>query len=740
MAAIAHYFDSRRLVHLLVGAAGFAALSWEILWQIKSALALGVSAWGTAITLAVTMGGMSVGAWLSGYFLRHQTLLRPVRIYGLMEAAVGLAGLWLLPGFQLVENIDTELYRVSPANAPMLHLLGIIAVLGVPTICMGATIPVFGLVARQFQTSIATLYGLNTLGAACGTLIAAFVLIPQFGVTYTAWIIAALDIAIGITTWLLAPGEPSALPAEASASRDITPLKFGSEHVLVLITGFATCALEVAWFRSLISAFQSTTSAFAIMLSALLIALGVAARLVPWFKHLQISLGMLSCWSGVLILALTPVIERFDLISHDRSSEQLIIDWFVLTLFVIGAPVLLLGVALPWVLDDQRSSRNWGKLYALNTLGAIAGSVCAAWLLLPAVGFARTAWLVGVMVAAVGIFIAPSQHRLKLCAYTVLGLLIAMTFESGAGRTRIQGWVRDGKEPSKILEFYEGPEATTSAIEYTNGTRALVINGFRAAAQTSLSHYMPWMGHLPMLLHPNPKNALVICFGTGQTANAVRQENPESLDIIDINPRVPMLAHNFNANEDVLHDPRVKVTIMDGRAYMRRTGKTYDVITLEPMPPTFAGVNALYSKEFYETAKRRLSAHGVMAQWLPFHLVSPYYMASIAKTFTAVFPNALLWIDPLSSTGIIVGTVQNDIPLTSIWPGFQRLGNERDLSEAATRGAVLLDAHGLERYGATGIIVSDDNQLLAYGKAVDSVYHNNANKGDNLKLLDQFKQ
>ena len=131
----------------------------------------------------------------------------------------------------------------------------------------------------------------------------------------------------------------------------------------------------------------------------------------------------------------------------------------------------------------------------------------------------------------------------------------------------------------KLLRSFEGPEANVAAVVGEGRQRMLVIDGFVAASQLGgykgrfQDGYMAWMGHLPMLLHPDPKNALVICFGTGQTANAVRQENPTSLDIVDINPRVIKLAHNFDTNQDVLHDPRVKVTIMDGRAYMQRTTK-----------------------------------------------------------------------------------------------------------------------------------------------------------------------
>jgi hypothetical protein len=211
----------------------------------------------------------------------------------------------------------------------------------------------------------------------------------------------------------------------------------------------------------------------------------------------------------------------------------------------------------------------------------------------------------------------------------------------------------------------------------------------------------------------------VICFGTGQTANAVRNENPESLDIVDVNPRIFKVAHRFSSNEDVLHDPKVKAIVMDGRAYLRRTSKVYDVITLEPMPPTDAGVNALYSREFYQLARERLGPDGIIAQWLPFHCVAPLHSASIARTFTEVFPNAILWLDPQAKTdGILLGTKDDSVPLGERWPGFARNGIKRDMDEPTVREGVMLNPRELEKYSANGIVVSDDNQILTYGKAL----------------------
>ena len=163
-------------VHLMVIVGGVAALSWEVLWQLRSTLALGVSALGTSLTLATTMAGMTAGSLTAGQILRRRTGVRALRAYGALELVIGVAGVLMLAGFSWLEVLDARIYRLAPELAPTLHALGIALLLGIPTFAMGATVPLFQLVARQQGTSIARLYGLNTAGAALGVLLISFIL------------------------------------------------------------------------------------------------------------------------------------------------------------------------------------------------------------------------------------------------------------------------------------------------------------------------------------------------------------------------------------------------------------------------------------------------------------------------------------------------------------------------------------------------------------------------------------
>jgi hypothetical protein len=220
---------------------------------------------------------------------------------------------------------------------------------------------------------------------------------------------------------------------------------------------------------------------------------------------------------------------------------------------------------------------------------------------------------------------------------------------------------------------------------------------------------MAWMGHLPALAAGRLDRALVICFGTGQTANAVRQHHPRHLDLVDISRDVLAAASWFVSNQGVLHDPVARPTVMDGRAFLRRSRARFDIVTLEPMPPNFAGTNSLYSREFYRLVRERLSDDGAVAQWVPFHLIAPDDMRSIVRTFIDAFPYARMWIDD-GGTGILVGRT---LPWTRPTAPLRVVPLSPHQIEARYEYAPA----DLERVAQGAAAVTDDNQLLAYGTA-----------------------
>ena len=213
----------------------------------------------------------------------------------------------------------------------------------------------------------------------------------------------------------------------------------------------------------------------------------------------------------------------------------------------------------------------------------------------------------------------------------------------------------------KLLEYKEGNFSTLSVIENEkSGARTLYMNGFSTATVSDSiggSSYMQAMGFVPMVLHPNPKKAMVICFGTGNTTGTVSLFPGVKVDSIEIDKNVLSLAHHFKKwNQNVLEKNNVQTIIQDGRTFTRWTKNKYDVITLEPMSPVQAGTVNLYTKDFYELSANILNKNGIMMQWLPLHLVGPEDARSILKTFQEVFPHTSIWNSFLTRIVLVVGS------------------------------------------------------------------------------------
>src|SRR5580658_5752927 len=336
----------------LVFLGGVAALCWEVLWQLEASLAMGVSAKGTALTLVATMGGMSLGAALAGRALRTRRIRRPLRLYGTLELVVGLSGVvLLLPSFRALERVSDALYASHPGLTGAVHFVGIVLLLGPPTLAMGASIPVFGLMTRGSALSVASLYAANTAGAALGVLLLSFLFLPHLGVELAAIAIACLNLSVAAVCWVsrseAPPWAAAADPTESAGGKVGWPA-----GAVVFVSGFVSLGLEVAWFRALRAAFLNTTQAFAIMLVSVLLPLAGGAALASRLVRRRIPLGAPLAAGGAAILLATPVVERFD-----RLADLLALDfwstialWLGAALAVIGPPMVLLGACLPWVL------------------------------------------------------------------------------------------------------------------------------------------------------------------------------------------------------------------------------------------------------------------------------------------------------------------------------------------------------------------------------------------------------
>ncbi len=743
---------SRLASYLSLFLAGLAALSWQVLWHLDLSLALGVSAQGAALTVGTVMVGMMAGALWAGKRWNGEAMGNPWRTYAGLELCIG--GLAWLPRLAMpgLEKLDAFVYATYPSAAAGVSVLSLALTLGPATFAMGASIPVFGLIGRRSGCRISGLYAANTLGAAVGSLLVALLLLPSLGRFGAAVLVSATNLSVallglGLSRRAAMSEAKETVAAEPSVAR--VPLRVAL--LLSWVTGVVTFGLEVSWFRLLRAAWLSTSDSFAIMLFSFLISLGVGAAVSKRLRSLRETLPVLLCLAAAGIWLGTAVIERMDAwgdVGGDYGPR--LVMRVLAALLGMGPAVLLIGMSLPALLDDRQQPRQWAWLFAANTLGAVMGSTVVAWGWMEWLGPVRSAWLLGVLLLGFALpWVSTWKGRGAALGFCGFCLLIAWAADSGIGTTRVQGPTAFVRKEHQIIAHRNGPDQTTSVVRTREGYTLLFMDGYAASGEVGgNTGYMDAMGRLPMLMHRGPAEALVICFGTGQTARAVLDENPAHLDIVDVNPSVFDLAGHFASNRQVLSDPRTEVRTMDGRAWLRRESRRYDVITLEPMPPFFAGSNSLYSVEFYELIRDRLGADGCVAQWFPIHLLTPSDARAVAAAFVRVFPQSILWFDPRShdaagvkQQGILIGRKGTQPP--GDWPGYDRdSASQRPYAVEVTEAGVLLSAAELAEYVAGIEPVTDDNQRLSFGK--DGLHQANLRgrsvAAENRAVLDGYRR
>jgi spermidine synthase len=213
--------------------------------------------------------------------------------------------------------------------------------------------------------------------------------------------------------------------------------------------------------------------------------------------------------------------------------------------------------------------------------------------------------------------------------------------------------------------------------------------------------YMRAMAHVPLLLHPDPRRALLICFGVGMTADAIRTHTTiERVDVVDLNPTVYFLNRWFAPwNGGVIGDRRLRLHADDGRQFLEAAADSWDFVTMEPPPPLQPGISRLYSLEFYDAVRRHLRPGGIASQWLPEYQMDERGTDLVVATFVKSFPNTFLFVG-FGRELILVGSNE---PF-----GFRGLA-ARLSGEPAVRAA--LATSGLDSPGAilATILRTDDS-------------------------------
>jgi spermidine synthase len=632
------------------------------------------------------MGGMALGAFFGGRIADRAR--RPLMIFALCEAGIGLFGAASPAMLHAVQTLCANLPFLSGTSTGTHAFARIIIAVGVlliPTMLMGATFPVINRVVaakdRPPGRDIGVIYAVNTFGAIFGTIMTGFFLLPALGMSVSVLMAAILNclVAVGalfVSRRYAGTGATAALMKTTENEAAQHPPATWLFPFVLVCSGFCAMAFELLWSRALVFFLTSTTYAFTTVLSVILAGLAVgglfAAAITKkrrdpagWLAALLLCIGIGGFASPFLLHALDPAI-------HFAEGRLVHVWWqwiairYAVSFAVVFPPALCMGAIYPLAIGASCRSldttgRTIGSLSSLNTLGGIAGSLAAAFLLVPAFGIQRSLVVVALVNCIAGLMVMVSALKnswKRTVAATVAAVSMAaacLTFSGRHPMILYSRAIRDAQGPVSLVSYKEDQVASVAVIKNNRG-RTLNIDGFNAAG-TFRYEYMHLLAHLPLLLSPSPDSVLVICFGTGTTCGtAAIHPTVKQVDCAEISPAVIASARYFSdVNYHAAQNQKVRFIIDDGRNYLLRSPRRYNVITLEPMHPYLASATNLYSADFYKLCRSRLAEHGVMAQWAPLHVLSrPQYRMLIAG-FASAFPHTSLWF--LGTEGILIGSL-----------------------------------------------------------------------------------
>jgi spermidine synthase len=657
---------------VLFAGSGCSALIYEIVWYQLLQLVIGSTAISLGVLLATFMGGLCLGSMalprLAAVRKRH-----PLQVYAFVEFGIGVCGILALLGMPLVDGIYTA---AVGHGMPAMLLRAVVSAICLlpPTLLMGASLPA---AARWLETTpeglswMGLLYGANTAGAVLGCLLAGFYLLRVFDMAAATWVAAGINAGVALASLALARKTAGrAMPfGEKAPAAEAAPRPW-TIYLTIALSGACALGAEVIWTRLLGLLLGATVYTFSIILAVFLTGLGtgsaVAALLLRGRMRPRLALGVCQillagavAWTAYMLAGSLPYWPINPLLSSS--------PWYSFQMDVVRAiwtvlpATLLWGASFPFALaavtargDDP--GRKIGGIYAANTAGAIVGSLAASVVLVPWIG---TQGSERALIALAGLGGAFALGPLVWRARTPAGAVFL------AGSLAAAAWLASGvngvpsmliaygrrvltsASNSRILYAGEGMNSSIAISQWNDGAVQFHVSGkVEASTEPYDMRLQRMLGHMPALMHPNPRSVLVVGFGAGVTAGSfVVHPGIQRIVICEMEPLIPPVAARYfgKENYNVLNDKRVEVVYDDARHYILTTREKFDIITSDPIHPWVKGSATLYSREYFELVRRHLNPGGVITQWVPLYESDLQTVKSELATFFDVFPNGSIW-------------------------------------------------------------------------------------------------
>jgi spermidine synthase len=727
--------SQRRLLGLCFFLSGASGLILQVAWSKELSYLLGNTLYAVATVVAAFMGGLGLGSALASRW--GGRFANPLKAYAAMEACIAFLGAASVPVLRSLGGTFSAFYAMAGEHHALfllMRFLLVFAVTALPATLMGMTLPVVagapGRREERYEREAGWLYGVNTLGAVAGTLLAGFALLPMLGLFKSCLAAAAVQSSVAALAWAMGRrvGAIEDVRARAGGEKAVPAHAWTPAMRLIggvyALSGAAALVWEVAWFRLLALTFGPSVHAFSVMLGVYLAGLGLgsmaAARLAArlrspmrCFAAFEAALA-LSGLAGMALVNFLPT-WYFDLFRWWHAGPLGVHGYMgaqsLTAAALVLVPTFLMGMLFPVGVRAFREAAGGvappeeavGRLYALNTLGAIAGSLAAGFWLLPGLGLWRTMLLAAALSLSLALLLwrvradgALPQTRFGFAApgaamvLFVIGWILLPPMDLRRANLGLYQISRADSDPSsrqwlssfdahRLLFYREGLNSGV-ALFRTATDVSLHISG-KPEASTVQSDVVSqlFFGFMPLLFAPEPRDAALVGYGGGTSAGALlRSGSLQSLDAIEIERGVLDASPYFeHVNGSPLSDSRTRIVVEDGRIHLTYTGRRYDIISSEPSNPWMAGVANLFTADFYGAAKARLKPGGVFCQWLQLYQIDGEALSAMLGTLRHSFRHVHVFF---AGYGDLV-CIASDSPIEMGWPEVRQRLEEPSMAE-----------------------------------------------------------
>jgi len=735
---------------------GAAGLIYEIVWMRLLSLTLSVTVYAVTTVLCAFMGGLALGAAIAGR--TAQRVRRPLFVYGLVETTLALVAL----------VTPLVLFNLGPPYAWLFKTLGgsgaafgaarfvlAFAVLLVPSTLMGTTLPLLSRAVIDRREMVGrgagALYAVNTLGAVAGCVIAGFVLIPSIGLQATNAIAASVSLCVGLAAMAMGRGmvlTTDQTEAAARARRAPAALDVRLTYVAIAVSGFTALGYQVLWTRALEQFTHNSTYAYSAILATFLLGIAVgsavAAPLADRLRRPLLGLAMVEIGISVSVVAALLLYANLDRLTPAAAVAMGgLASWgrVVTLIFAQAGSILLVttflfGMTFPLVAKIVVESldsvgERIATAYTANTAGSILGAVLVGFAILPALGMLGAFLALALLNIVVGTVLAWRAAPGRFRVVTVTGALAFVALTGVLTPPRL--FERSFTRRFGPLLFYR-EEVTDTVMVTDDKTKGRMIRygDGRGTAGTGTMPEDRMYAQIPLILHPKPLRILNICFGVGNSLSSVTTHPVERIDSVELSPGVVDAAPFFaSTNRNVLADPRIHMTIADGRNFLLTSPDKYDVIRLDPPELHTAGVVNLYTREFYELARDHLNPDGIFSIWVNIVMTPEADLRLLVRTLATVFPHVSIWHGPYRYSWVINGSMQPLGPdLARITEKFKIPAVRADLESIGVHDPFEFLAHfvladdEVGEFAGPGPLVTDDHTRLDFSvpRSLDSSY------------------